>query len=273
MARRLEDLLLAVTPLLPDVETAQHYATVRKQIAFQSNMSRRRESRVRFPGLNVWWLHASHPDAAFASMRGLSFGERFSRRWPIDLLIYSFIAAATLAYRWMLQAANSAAARVRAEQQLAAAQLQAMKSRLHPHFLFNTLHTIKALVEREPARAERMIQNLSELLRLTLDRHDQQMTTVAGELEAVRLYLAIQQERFGERLSVAESIGERALQCLVPDMLLQPIAENAVLHGIAPLRRGGEVSDLPSTSATTNGEVGSRWTAETNRRRPPEEVH
>lgn len=191
---------------------------------------------------NVWWTYVTHPNAAFISLRGLRFSERFSQRWPIDLLIYSLIAAAVFAYRWMLRAAEATAAQARAEQQLAAAQLQAVKSRLQPHFLFNALHTITALVERDPARAGRMIQNLSELLRLTLNRHDQQMTTVAKELETVRLYLAIQKERFGERLQVTESIDDGALPCLVPDILLQPVVENAVVHGIAPLRRGGEVS-------------------------------
>ncbi len=190
---------------------------------------------------NVWWLHFSHPDPLYASLRGLRFNEQFGKRWPVDLLIYSLIAAGVLAYRWMLRAADASAAHSRAEQQLATAQLEALKSRLQPHFLFNALHTINVLVERDPARARRMIENLSELLRLTLDRHDQQMTTVAHELETARLYLAIQEERFGERLKVIEAVDEKALSCLVPDLLLQPIVENAVAHGIAPLRRGGEV--------------------------------
>jgi sensor histidine kinase YesM len=133
-------------------------------------------------------------------------------------------------------------AQARAEQALTVAQLEAIKSRLHPHFLFNTLHTIGALMEREPARATRMIQNLSDLLRLALSRRDRAMATVADELEAVHLYLAIQKDHFGERLSFNESIDDDALPCLIPDMLLQPLVENAVIHGIAPLRRGGEVS-------------------------------
>lgn len=191
---------------------------------------------------NVYWTHFMHPDALFVSIRGLRFGARFSLRWPIDLLIYSFIAAAVFAHQWMLRAANAQAARARAEQQLVAARLHVLKSRLQPHFLFNALHTVNALIASDPVRAGRIIENLSELLRLTLNRRDEQLTTVSKEMDVVRLYLAIQKERLGDRLTVSESIDDDALDCVVPDLLLQPIVENAVVHGVAPLRRGGNVS-------------------------------
>ena len=160
----------------------------------------------------------------------------------MGLWLYGVIAGICYAIQTQQRAESNERRALLAETALTEARLEALRSRLHPHFLFNALHTIHALVEREPARAANMLHNLSELLRLTLGRHDRQMVMVATELEAVRLYLAIQQERFGERLNVTESVGEGALACLVPDILLQPIVENAVVHGIAPIRRGGTVA-------------------------------
>ena len=118
------------------------------------------------------------------------------------------------------------------EAQLARAQLDSLKMQLHPHFLFNTLHAISALMEDSPKRARRMIARLGELLRTTLDIADQQTITLEQEIALTRLYLDIEQERFGEKLQVKISAGAREMECLVPSLILQPLIENAIKHGI-----------------------------------------
>jgi two-component system, LytTR family, sensor kinase len=118
------------------------------------------------------------------------------------------------------------------ETRLANAQLQALKMQLHPHFLFNTLHSISELVHADPARAETMIVRLSDFLRLTLEQSGSPEVAVSQELEFLRRYLEIEQMRFEERLTVEWEIDPEALPIRVPNLLLQPIVENALRHGI-----------------------------------------
>jgi two-component system LytT family sensor kinase len=118
--------------------------------------------------------------------------------------------------------------------QLAQAQLQALKMQLHPHFLFNTLHSISALVLEDPPRANSMIARLGDFLRLTLDHSDQQMVGLKEEIEFLRCYLEIEQVRFEDRLSVGFTIEPTALSAQVPHLILQPLVENAIRHAIAP---------------------------------------
>lgn len=186
--------------------------------------------------LVVWWSGATHPDAAFRT--SAAFSSRLINRLPIDILIASFAAGAVLAWTALRQTEWEQAARALAEKELARVNLHVLKSRLRPHFLFNTLHTTGVLIEQKPEAAQEMLHDLAALLRLTLDRHDLQLTTLEKELEAARLYLAIQQVRFGERLKVVEEVDESLLQMMVPDFLLQPLIENAVIHGVGPLSGG-----------------------------------
>ncbi len=125
--------------------------------------------------------------------------------------------------------------------QLAQAQLQALKMQLHPHFLFNTLNAVSELVYRSPETAERMITQLSDMLRLSLDRVGVQEVPLKQELDFLDKYLKIEQTRFQERLRVEMKIDPGALDSLVPNMILQPLVENAVRHGIAPRSRGGRI--------------------------------
>jgi two-component system LytT family sensor kinase len=122
---------------------------------------------------------------------------------------------------------------------LAQAQLQVLKMQLQPHFLFNTLHAISALVHKDAEAADRMITRLSEFLRLTLDSAGVQEITVQGELESLDKYLEIEQVRFGDRLRVIRSVDPDTLDLLMPNLLLQPLVENAVRHSIAPRSSGG----------------------------------
>ena len=132
------------------------------------------------------------------------------------------------------------------ETRLAEAQLQALQRQLHPHFLFNTLHTISALMHRDTEAADAMLARLSDLLRLTLDRINVQQVPLREELEFIEKYLEIEQTRFAERLRVNISIQPDTLDALVPTFVLQPIVENAIRHGIATKIGGGQVDILAS---------------------------
>jgi two-component sensor histidine kinase len=126
--------------------------------------------------------------------------------------------------------------------QLAQAQLQALKMQLHPHFLFNTLNTISALVQEDPEGAERMIARLSDLLRLSLERTGVQEVPLRQELEFLHLYLDIERTRFEERLTVSFEIEDDAMEARVPSLILQPIVENAIRHGLSNRTSNGQIS-------------------------------
>jgi two-component system, LytTR family, sensor kinase len=132
------------------------------------------------------------------------------------------------------------AAVVKAE--LATAQLQMLKVQLHPHFLFNTLHAISALMYTDVRAADRMLVRLSELLRRTLQAMDAQEVPLAEELSFLEPYLEIEKTRLGKRLRVEMAISPETLDLLVPHLILQPLVENAVRHGLAPKIEGGVLS-------------------------------
>lgn len=117
--------------------------------------------------------------------------------------------------------------------QLADARLDALRMQLNPHFLFNTLHAIAALVERDPAGVRRMIARLSELLRLTMDSEAEHEVTLGQELSFLRRYIDIMEVRFQGRLRTSIDAGQATLAAFVPRLILQPIVENALEHGAA----------------------------------------
>lgn len=119
------------------------------------------------------------------------------------------------------------------EGQLARTQLEMLKLQLHPHFLFNTLNAISALMHQNVRAAESMLSRLSDLLRISLDNVAVQEVPLKNEIEFVRSYLHIEQVRFQDRLSVTLDIDPETLDAMVPNMLLQPLVENSVRHGIA----------------------------------------
>jgi len=123
------------------------------------------------------------------------------------------------------------------EGRLAQAELQNLKTQLQPHFLFNTLHAISVLMQENVPAANRMLVRLSELLRMTLESAGAQEVTLKQEMEFARRYLEIEQTRFQDRLSVKTVVDPAALDARVPSLLLQPLVENALRHGIA--RRAG----------------------------------
>ena len=127
------------------------------------------------------------------------------------------------------------------EMQLTRSHLQALKSHLQPHFLFNTMHSISALMLTDVAAADMMMSRLSDLLRMSLESRGIQITSLNRELEFVAGYLEIEKVRFGERLSIALDIAAETLDAQVPSLLLQPLVENAIRHGISRLSSGGSV--------------------------------
>ena len=134
----------------------------------------------------------------------------------------------------------------RLETQLAKAHLHGLKSQLQPHFLFNTLHSISALMLTNVTAADEMMTRLSDLLRMSLENSELQITTLSREIEFVNGYLEIEKIRYEDRLTVVWDIAPETLDALVPQLLLQPLVENAVRHGIARLSSGGEIRIVAS---------------------------
>ncbi len=122
------------------------------------------------------------------------------------------------------------------------AELKALKLQMNPHFLFNSLNSINALITQQPTLARKMISQLSELLRMSLESHDKLMIPLQEELELVHTYLSIEQIRFGDKMVVNEDIDPELMTTPFPAMLLQPLLENAVKHGITNTRTGGTIS-------------------------------
>jgi two-component system sensor histidine kinase AlgZ len=121
------------------------------------------------------------------------------------------------------------------------AELKALKAQINPHFLFNSLNSISALTSVDPARARDMCVLLGDFLRLTLGLGEKPVVHFSEELELLQKYLAIEKIRFGDRLNMQENIQEESRTCMLPPLLLQPLVENAVKHGIASLPEGGNV--------------------------------
>jgi sensor histidine kinase YesM len=171
------------------------------------------------------------------------------RLWFLnDFVVYLGVLAAGYAREYLrrYQARNEEALRLRAEAaalqaQLAEAQVAALRMQLNPHFLFNTLHAVAALVGRDPAGVRRMIARLSELLRATLDESSPPERPVEEEVAFIARYLEIMQVRFEGRLQVETSVEPGAAGALVPTLVLQPLVENAVEHGVGR-RRGGRIT-------------------------------
>lgn len=152
-----------------------------------------------------------------------------------NVLIAALLGAAMLRYFYVLaqwQARLAAVTR---------AQVEALQARIRPHFLFNSMNTVAALIRVDPAAAERTVEDLSELFRAALGQHDTGDGTLGEELALVERYLAIEQLRLGARLHVRRELDDLPADFPLPRLLLQPLVENAVRHGIQPLREGGEV--------------------------------
>jgi hypothetical protein len=157
--------------------------------------------------------------------------------------ILLFLLAVVVHYLMIAFEASRAAERQALEHKVLAreAELKALKAQIHPHFLFNSLNSISALTTADPAAARTMSLRLSEFLRKTLKLSTLQQISLGDELSLVEDFLAVERIRFGSRLRFTKDVDLEAGECLVPSLLLQPLIENAVNHGIAHLVEGGMI--------------------------------
>jgi signal transduction histidine kinase len=166
---------------------------------------------------------------------------RRALRWGVawQLIIYWSILGAYRAVHYHSRYRERTLRAAELEASLTRSQLQVLRMQLEPHFLFNALNTISAHVESDPRLARRMLEELGELLRLSLESHAHQEVRLSEELCFLDRYLAIQRARFEERLRVDLEVAPETLEARVPSLLLQPLVENAIRHGLSHRTGGG----------------------------------
>ena len=163
-------------------------------------------------------------------------------RAALDVLVYWSLVGVCQAITNLRSSQERERRAAELEASLTSAKLQALRMQINPHFLFNTLNSIAALVYVNPRAADEMLGDLSELLRRSLDSMEEQEIPLAQELEFIGAYLSIEQKRFGERLRLEQSVPDELMRALVPALILQPLVENAIRHGIEPRRGPGLIS-------------------------------
>jgi two-component system, LytTR family, sensor kinase len=154
-------------------------------------------------------------------------------------VIYLGIVVAAHAYTYFVRGQRQELERLQLRQSLAQSELQALRAQLHPHFLFNTLQGVSTLIDSAPSTAQRMLMLLASLLRTVLKHGSADLVSLRKELEFAHAYLELERMRFGKRLVLRWDVGSNAYDALIPPLLLQPLIENAVMHGIANAREGG----------------------------------
>src|SRR5207253_6861176 len=185
------------------------------------------------------WLCPSCHEASF------SFWPWFRAKINIYMVLYFWIywaiLGSILSMQYYRQFRDRELRTSQLETQLALAQLQMLRMQLHPHFLFNTLNAISALLHKDADKADIMIARLGELLRTTLESAGTQQVPLRQELEFIQPYLEIEKARLGDRLQVRIDVDAEVMDAAVPNFVLQPLVENAIRHGIAPFARVGRL--------------------------------
>ncbi|HLM81741.1 MAG TPA: histidine kinase [Terriglobales bacterium] len=166
----------------------------------------------------------------------------FTRHTQVSLLTYWMLVGAVQLYRMHDEAQKRELRSSKLEAQLSATQLEVLRAQLHPHFLFNTLQAATMLIHEDPDGAEDILLRLSELLRISIDEANIQEIPLTRELEVLDLYMGIQARRFGDRLQFEVSIDQNVRDCIVPALILQPLVENAIRHGIGRHKGSDTVS-------------------------------
>ena len=175
----------------------------------------------------------------------VTFSEEFHpllvRTFPFNLLIYGVIISVSHAIDYYRKYHERTVHTLELEKHLADARLQALLRQLKPHFLFNTLNGIASLMHSDVHAADRMLVRLADLLRLTMSHPGQPLTRLQDELTFIEKYLEIERIRFRDRLTVAIDVDPAALDAQVPSLILQPLVENAIRHGVEPQARPGHI--------------------------------
>jgi two-component system, LytTR family, sensor kinase len=195
----------------------------------------------------AWWVACMLVIRPYDRMNPTDFAVPFLSlafsQLPLELLLYGLVALAAHASGYYAQYREREVRTAQLETSLAEARLHALELQIQPHFLFNTLNAVSALVRTgQPGQAVGMIAGLSDLLRYALDRAGNQRVTVEEEAEMLRRYLEIQRLRFADRLTFEIDVAAEARRAAVPVLLLQPLAENAIRHGIAQSAGPGRVT-------------------------------
>jgi two-component system LytT family sensor kinase len=183
-------------------------------------------------GYVVVWLYWDWPKSMPFSFERM--GRFVVGNFSEGIGIYLLIALTSYAFSYYRRYREGQLRTLQLEAQLSHAQLQALKMQLQPHFLFNTLHSISALLNKDPEAARKMITRLGDFLRLTLENSGSQEVTLQQEMEFLTCYLEIERIRFQNRLVTRMDVAQPTLAAKVPNLILQPIVENAIRHGIAP---------------------------------------
>jgi two-component system, LytTR family, sensor kinase len=184
------------------------------------------------------WVGQWQSQAAFNDV----FKPLLVKTWHFNLLIYWVIIAVSHAFDYYRKFRERELRASELERHLAQAKLHALQMQLNPHFLFNTLHSISSLMHKDVEAADRMIARLSDLLRAALEGAETQEVSLREEIDLLQLYLSIEQIRFGNRLTVKMNIPPETLGAQVPNLILQPLVENAIKHGIEPRSRPGYIA-------------------------------
>ena len=158
-----------------------------------------------------------------------------------EMMTYWTIVGLSHALLYYRESRDRALRAAQLETRLIEAQLNTLQQQLHPHFLFNTLHAISALMHRDVDAADRTLMRLSDLLRMSLENSGQQEIALHAELDFLAKYLQIEQTRFADRLVVRYNVQPESLDTLVPNLILQPLVENAIKHGIAKKTGPGHI--------------------------------
>jgi hypothetical protein len=181
--------------------------------------------------LYVTIFRYQHPGKHYGFLTRL--GHNLSSAWVTDVIIFwmGFIVFRSIGYYQRFREREQMASQL--QSQLVQARLQALQMQLNPHFLFNTLNGVSSLMRSDPDGADEMLERLSSLLRITLAKGHAQRIPLQEEIEVIQLYVSIQQLRFGDRVSHSVEVAPEAWDALVPSMILQPLVENAYVHGIS----------------------------------------
>lgn len=189
---------------------------------------------------------------AFGLDTGATFSSSLTRNFATESMAFWAVIGIVHAIEFNRRYREREVAAADLRARLSEAQLEALRSQIHPHFLFNTLHGISTLMHRDVDAADTMLTRLSDLLRLTIQHRGQNEISLREELALVGQYIEIMRVRFGDRLTVSHAIHPEALEALVPQFILQPLLENAFDHGIARTTGPGTIE---ISAITTDGKL------------------